>query len=175
MSTKSHNPAIPEPKKYKKPSGKLQTANVGIKSILNPPKKQVADNVAEQSVASTNTPVTAEALDHAWKSYILKLQREKKSSLYSTLNSCNHRLGSDLVITIDTNNSNQEEQIDAIKPQFLGYLRQTLKNSSLALQYNRIEAAKASFTDNKSVFDELTKENQSLVKFRKMFGLDIDF
>ncbi|MFK8037084.1 MAG: hypothetical protein AB8B74_02245 [Crocinitomicaceae bacterium] len=122
-----------------------------------------------------NQTVTPDLLDHAWKSFILKLQRDKKSSLFSTLNAANHRLSSDLVITIDINNSNQEEQINAIKPEFLGYLRDRLQNSKLNLEYNRIEMTKASFTDNKSVFDGLSKENQSLVKFRKMFGLDIDF
>jgi len=122
-----------------------------------------------------NQPVSYEVLNHAWKAYTLKLQREKKSSLFSTLNSANHRLSSDLIITIDINNSNQEEQINAIKPEFLGYLRKTVKNSNLSLEYNRLDATKASFTDNKSVFDELTKENQSLIKFRKMFSLDIDF
>ncbi len=122
-----------------------------------------------------NQSVDAKALDHVWKAYTLKLQREKKSSLFSTLNSANHRLSSDLVITIDINNSNQEEQINAIKSDFLSYLRETLKNSNLSLEYNRLDAPKATFTDNKTVFKELTKENQSLEKFRKMFGLDIDF
>lgn len=153
----------------------MQSSNVGINSILNPPKQKETKNTAEESGSEMNQPVNTESLDHAWKSFILKLQREKKSSLFSTLNSANHRLGSDLVITIDINNGNQEEQINAIKPEFLGYLRQRLQNSKLALEYNRIDTPKASFTDNKSVFDELSKENQSLVKFRKMFGLDIDF
>lgn len=166
---------IPKPKKLVKPTGKLQSSNVGINSILNPPKQKEAKGATKTSSIEMNQPVDGESLDHAWKAFILKLQREKKSSLFSTLNSANHRLGSDLVITIDINNSNQEEQINAIKPEFLGYLRERLQNSKLDLEYNRIDAPKASFTDNKSVFDDLSKENQSLVKFRKMFGLDIDF
>ena len=166
---------IPQPKKLVKPSGKLQSTNVGIKSILNPPKKKVSTDQFDNSTSELNQPITSEALDYAWKAFTLKFQRDKKSSLFSTLNSANHRLGSDLVITIDINNANQEEQINAIKPEFLGYLRQKLKNSQITLEYNFLDSPKASFTDNKSIFDELTKENQSLVKFRKMFGLDIDF
>ena len=159
-----------------KPIGKLQSSNIGIKSILNPPaQKETLHHEQHEADKNMNQPVSAEALDHAWKSYTLKLQREKKSSLFSTLNSANHRLGSDLVITIDINNSNQEEQINAIKPEFLGYLRTALKNSQISLEYNRLDAPKATFTDNKTVFNELSKENQSLIKFRKMFGLDIDF
>lgn len=153
----------------------MHSSNVGINSILNPPqKKENKAQLADEKI-EINQPVTSEALDYAWRSFTLKLQRDKKSSLFSTLNSANHRLGSDLVITIDINNSNQEAQINAIKPEFLGYLRTKLKNNLIALEYSFLDAPKASFTDNKSVFDELSKENQSLVKFRKMFGLDIDF
>lgn len=32
-----------------------------------------------------------------------------------------------------------------------------------------------SIVDNKSIFEDLTKENETLSKFRKMFNLDIDF
>ena len=57
----------------------------------------------------------------------------------------------------------------------MNYLRTKLNNGVITLKYNMIEGKKASFTDNKSVFENLSKENQSLVKFRKMFNLDIDF
>ncbi|MFK8045915.1 MAG: hypothetical protein AB8B72_10505 [Crocinitomicaceae bacterium] len=151
------------------------SSNIGIKSILNPKEKKEETHESQINTISENQQVDAEALDHAWKSYCLKLQREKKSSLFSTLNSANHRLDSDLVITIDINNSNQEEQINLIKPDLLGFLRKKLNNSNIKLEYSWLDAPKASFTDSKSVFKELSNENQSLEKFRKLFGLDIDF
>ncbi|MFD1550550.1 hypothetical protein DNU06_16365 [Putridiphycobacter roseus] len=149
---------------------------MGINSILNPIKKtNNKEDVQASRQAEENQTFTTEELDHAWRSYVLKLQREKKSSLYSTLNAANHRLASDFSITIDLNNGNQVKEVDFIKPDFIGFLRKKLKNSNISLNYNMIEAKKASFTDNKSVFDDLSKENESLIKFRKMFNLDIDF
>ncbi len=118
---------------------------------------------------------TFEQLEHAWKTYALKVKREKKNNLFSTLNGASPKLASDYSITIDIKNSQQVTDLDKEKPELLGFLRHTLKNSAISLKYNVIEQTKASFVDNKAVFEKLTKENDSLNKFRKMFNLDIDF
>ncbi len=175
--TKVYSPtAVVPPKKIGKPIGEFRSANVGINSILNPVSKVNA--TAEEQVNHTkseNNSFSIEELDYAWKSFVLKLKREKKNSLFSTLNGANHRLGSDFTITIDLNNTNQVKEVDLIKPAFISFLRKKLRNTKINISYNMIEAKKASFTDNKSVFEDLSKENQSLIKFRKMFNLDIDF
>ena len=148
---------------------------MGIKSILSPPKQQSQDVNDSVAPEKQNNEFTIDQLDYAWKEYALKVKREKKNSLFSTLNGAKPKLASDYSINITVKSTIEANDIDKEKPELIGFLRQKLGNSNLTVNYSVIESQKASFVDNKSVFEDLIKENESLNKFRKMFNLDIDF
>jgi len=161
-----------------KPSGSFQSSNVGIKSILAPPKPKTihaSDQALVDSENETSEMFTVEQMEYAWKEYALKVKREKKNSLFSTLNGSNPRVASDYSITIDLKNDIEAGDIDREKPELLGFLRHKLNNKKISLKYQIMESQKTGFVDNKSVFENLCKENDSLNKFRKMFNLDIEF
>jgi hypothetical protein len=164
-----------ERKKLSKPSGKLTSANIGIKSILNPKKEISAE---DQELTSQNTKseeITFDNLARVWKEYALKVKRERMDSLYSTLINANPRLGSDLKITIDIKNSIAAREFDNNKPEFIKFLKIRLKNYAITIDYIIAESSKIEFSDNKSKFEKLVIENGSLDKFRKLFNLDIEY
>lgn len=164
-----------ERKKLAQPGLKIVTKNVGIKSILDPPKNQQTEN------ADALLPDLAENFTHAelmavWKSYALNLQREKKNNLFSTLMGSEPIVSSDYQITLDIANSSQAKDLEVEKSTLLSHLRSQLKNYKIGFNYRISEKKQAiSTADTKATFDKLAEDNPSLNKFRKLFNLDIDF
>lgn len=164
-----------ERKKVSKPTGQLQSTNIGIKSILNP-KTEVQDE-AKKEVDLANAPnekFDGDAFLRAWKEFSLKAKRDKNNSLYSTLSNANPQLGSDLIVNITIKNSIALKEYDSHKPELIKFLRARLKNYSIDIKHTVLENAKIEFNDSKSKFIKLLNENQSLEKFRKLFNLDIE-
>ncbi len=174
-TTKQSNRSLNiERKKVSKPTGQLQSTNIGIKSILNP---KTVVNTEQESIDLKNAPyekVSGDAFDHAWKEYSLKAKREKNNSLFSTLSDANPQLGSDLIINITIKNSIALKEYDNQKPELVKFLRAKLRNHSIDIKHTVLENAKMEYNDSKSKFIKLLNENQSLEKFRKLFNLDID-
>ena len=163
-----------ERKTVSKPTGKLQTTNLGINSILNPKINKVdTENIDTSNLP--HEPVNVDQLMHTWKAYSLKVKRDKKDSFYSTLTHSNPTLGSDLVIKIKIKNSIALIEYELEKPELLKYLRAKLKNYTLDIEHTVDESTKLEFSDSKSKFNKLLAENQSLEKFRKLFNLDIEY
>jgi len=157
-----------------KPTGQLQSTNIGIKSILNP---KVDTTVENEKVDLKNAPyekVSGEAFEHAWKEYALKAQRDKNNSLSSNLKNANPQLGSDLVVNITIKNSIALKEYETQKPELVKFLRAKLRNHSIDIKHTVLENAKFEHHDSKSKFIKLLDENQSLEKFRKLFNLDIE-
>jgi hypothetical protein len=164
-----------ERKKLTQPGLKIVTKNVGIKSILDPPKNAQMEN--EKALL----PDLAENFTHAelmaiWKNYAMNLQREKKTSLATTLMSSEPIVSSDFQITLEIANSSQASDLELEKSTLLGYLRSQLRNYQIGFTYKVSEKKQSmSVSDTKATFDKLAEDNPSLHKFRKLFNLDIDF
>jgi hypothetical protein len=164
---------VVERKKVSLPGLKISTNNLGINSILNPPKKQ-------SDTLEATLPDLAENFTHAelmavWNSYALDLKRERKDKLAATLTGASPILTSDYQITLEISNSAQAIDLEKEKVNLLGHLRSTLKNYQISFNYKVSTVQKFSNTDTKSTFEKLAEENPSLHKFRKLFNLDIDF
>ena len=162
-----------ERKKVSMPGLKISTNNLGINSILNPPKKQ--SDTLEAVLPDLAENFTHTELMAVWNSYALDLKREKKDKLYATLTGANPILTSDYQITLEISNSAQAIDLEKEKVNLLGHLRSSLKNYHITFNYKISAVQKFANTDTKSTFEKLAEENPSLHKFRKLFNLDIDF
>ncbi|MBI3135592.1 MAG: hypothetical protein HYZ14_13020 [Bacteroidetes bacterium] len=164
-----------ERKKIAQPGLKIVTKNVGIKSILDPPKNAQMEN------ENALLPDLAENFTHSelmavWKNYAMNLQREKKTSLATTLMSSEPIVSSDFQITLEIANSSQASDLEIEKSTLLGHLRSKLRNYQIGFNYKVSEKKQAlSTSDTKATFEKLAEDNPSLHKFRKLFNLDIDF
>lgn len=105
----------------------------------------------------------------------MQIKREKKESLYSTLTADTPQLKSDLSVLLHIKNSVEANELNKVKPELVAFLRQKLNNYSIRFEFILKETEQVEFKDSKSKFEELTKENSSLEKLRKLFNLDIEF
>ncbi|WP_027420195.1 hypothetical protein [Crocinitomix catalasitica] len=177
LNTKAANPIKTklqaERKQVSRPTGKLTTTNLGINSTLNP-KVNTEDQAIQDQLSQQKEPFTFEDLERVWKNYCLKIKRERKDSLYSTLTSSPMTMSSDYVINLDISNTVQGAELERDKIDILGFIRKELKNGSVTLTYKQIEQERMQVFDTKANFDKLANENPSLDKFRKLFNLDIE-
>lgn len=157
------------------PSGKLVTANLGIKETLNPTRKKSVSAQETSILPDIAEPFTFEELEYVWKEYSLSVKRERKDNLYSTLVTSQKTMTSDYKISLELVNLVQANDLDREKAAILDFLRKKLNNYSITLNYTITEVKKAQVLDNKGVFDKLAEDNTSLNKFRKLFNLDIEF
>ncbi len=164
---------VPQRKEVVVPTGKLATTNIGINDLLNP-IRQASEVESDEMTPSLAENFTFEALERVWKSYALEVKKNKKDSLYSTLQS-RMTLTSDLQIHLELVNSVQAVEIEKEKSELLGFIRSQLRNYSIGLQYKIVEAPKTQALDSRGIYEKLSEENTSLDKFRKLFNLDIEF
>ena len=162
----------PERKVVTQPSGKLLSANIGIKSTLNPPKKKGLDD--EEDLPESHEAYTEEDLKKFWNNYAYELKSANRDSLFTTLTRSEMTVNSDHLITLKIKN-HQASELESEKLKLLRFLRFNLKNTRINLEYQIEKAEVKSVLDSKSTFEKLAEENGSLHKFRKMFNLDIEF
>jgi DNA polymerase-3 subunit gamma/tau len=142
---------------------------------MNPPKKEEKQ---EDNYNSDNQPkenFTNEQFLRVWKEFTLKVKREKKDSLFSTLVNGEPKFDSNLNIKITVSSNVAAKEVDAIKPEMLKFIRSKLNNFDINLTYNIIKSEKTEFQDSKTKFKKLSSENPSLEKLRKLFNLDIEY
>tara|TARA_B100000809_G_scaffold247957_1_gene277545 strand:+ start:578 stop:1006 length:429 start_codon:yes stop_codon:yes gene_type:complete len=142
---------------------------------MNPEVKKTEEDNLDDNKNLPSEDILPDNLAHVWKQYALKVKREKQDSLFSIINGAIPKLDSNLVITIEINNTIAAKEFDNCKPEFITFLRSKLKNYKINIEYFITESTKIEFSDNKSKFEKLVKENGSLDKFRKLFNLDVEF
>lgn len=118
---------------------------------------------------------TNEQFLRVWKEFTLKVKREKKDSLFSTLVNGSPKFDSELNINITVSSSVAAKEVDTIKPELLKFIRAKLNNYQINLKYQITKSAKTEFQDSKTKFKKLSEENPSLEKLRKLFNLDIEY
>ncbi len=155
------------------PTGQLSTTNIGIKDTLNPVQKK-PNSHSDEHHHDLAEPFTFGALEHVWKAYCLEVKRNKKDSLYSTLQS-KMTMSSDYQIQLELLNSVQASEIEKEKAELLGFVRKQLRNYTIGLNYTIVEAPKTLTLDSRGTYEKLAEENSTLNKFRKLFNLDIEF
>lgn len=164
----------PVQKKYTRPTGKLNTANSGIKSILHP---VVEESGEETSIGQPKVKenFSFEDLERTWKEYAYAVKREERDLFYSILINSKLHLSSDYKITVEIVNTVQSTELEREKSELVAFLRSRLKNDFITFDMKMTKSEKVAVLDSKSTFDKLAEENQALNKFRKLFNLDIEY
>jgi len=142
---------------------------------MNPQKKEEKQEINHNPNNQPKENFTNEQFLRVWKEFTLKVKREKKDSLFSTLVNGEPKFDSNLNIKITVSSSVAAKEVDAIKPEMLKFIRTKLNNFDINLTYDIIKSAKTEFQDSKTKFKKMSSENPSLEKLRKLFNLDIEY
>lgn len=115
---------------------------------------------------------TQEQLEEAWKEFAGK--HSGQVHLYHTLSS-KPVLLENYKVKITVENSVQNDQIRLLKPEIIGFLTRTLKNSLIDVKIEMMDET----PENKLLTDDqklqaMMKKNPSLLKMRNLFNLDFN-
>jgi hypothetical protein len=145
-----------------------------IKSALEgkSPDNQLSAKEQHQvySKEDENEEFSIEQLKVKWEAFRSRL--DDRPNLQSTLSNL-PELKENYQLVLEIENTVQEDLINQIKPELVSWLRVELKNSFIQLITLITEKVKSRiiYTDAEK-YDELVKENPSLVLLRKKFNLD---
>lgn len=83
------------------------------------------------------------------------------------------KLENDCLVVVEVNNSVEEDKIKYLKPEIIGYLRRTLKNSKIDVEIalNKSNAEKKVLTDEQKL-KAMIEKNPALLLFKNKFYLD---
>lgn len=116
------------------------------------------------------------SLESAWGNFADGLKKKNKINLSSTLMTRKPMQEDNTNISFNVLNQVQEDEIDSIKTDLLGYLRGALKNPALQLKIvvDKNETERKPYTGEEK-FQRLSEKNPALNKLRQQFNLEIDF
>lgn len=120
-------------------------------------------------------PFTKENLEAVWNDYLKKLKAEEKSPEQSVLNQP-YELKEDFQIELKLANTIQEDILDRFRTEFVQYLRNSLKNSSIKLSTSIVqEETKQRLYTSQDKFNYMVKVNPKLLDLKQRLGLDYDY
>ncbi len=113
---------------------------------------------------------STEDLKEKWESFLTRL--DDRPNLQSTLSRI-PEIKDDFKLSLEIENTVQDDLINIIKPELVSYLRKELRNSKIQLVTEITEKAKGIiiYTDEEK-YEELVKKNPSLALLRKKLNLD---
>ena len=121
-------------------------------------------------------PVTGEAVEKAWETFIMTVESEGQFNLHTTLKATTMGF-EDSTITLNVLNQLQTEQIREIQLRLNQYFADQLQNDTLKLVIEMAElesaAASAEFMNDRERYDEMVKKNPKLDELRKRLDLDL--
>lgn len=121
-------------------------------------------------------PVTGEAVEKAWETFIMTVESEGQFNLHTTLKATT--MGFDnSTITLTVLNRLQTEQIQEVQLRLNQHFADQLENDTLKLvvEMAELESATASseFMNDRERYDEMVKKNPKLDELRKRLDLDL--
>lgn len=122
------------------------------------------------------TAFTEEQLKSLWEEYIKKLKSEKRSSLASTLASCEPQIGEGFALNLMFGNIVQEQEFLNEQTNLLGFLRPKLNNWGIHIKTEvKVDEKKKRYYTNSERFERLVELNPKLDVLRTRLGLNPDF
>lgn len=125
---------------------------------------------------SWNEVITQEALAETWRKYSMNYQNTNPR-LYSILDNHKPALVGEKQLKILLRNKTQENELLKEKSVITGYLKRSLRNAHLSLEFevstSEIEGPKKAFTVADK-FKLMVEKNPALMQFKKEFGLDLE-
>lgn len=124
---------------------------------------------------ATDRPVTPEAIRKAWHTFTQK--REKEGAGMNELVMLKREInitGTTIEVTLD--NLMLASLLDELKPELLGYLRQTLQNRQIQVIHRLAtdDVTRPPYTSQEK-FNALAERNPALLELQKVLGLEVDF
>ena len=135
-------------------------------------EKVVAPEAYAKEVKSIDEPFTQDQLNEIWPSFAQRY--EEQVHLYNTLTN-KPELQDNCLVSIKVENSVQQDQIRQLKPEIIGYLRRSLKNSKIDVHVDLIKAQnedKLLTSDQK--MQAMIKKNPALLLMKNKFNLDFN-
>lgn len=142
----------------------------GQNQMLNEPSQNAAYNEV-----TGNTPFTEEQLGVVWKKYVESIDSPQ---LKAALLTRKPQLGDNWQVGYALDNRTQEERISfEVKPRLLGYIRRSLRNAEIEIDFTIAEGTenvlKRPYSDTDK-WQAMVDNNPALAVFKKKFGLDFD-
>ncbi len=122
------------------------------------------------SASDETNEFSTEDLKEKWELFLTRL--DDRPNLQSTLSRI-PEIKDDFKLSLEIENTVQDDLINIIKPELVSYLRKELRNSKIQLVSEITEKAKGIiiYTDEEK-YEELVKKNPSLALLRKKLNLD---
>jgi len=158
--------------------GKDTQLGVSLKSLINNQNKNTNETqktVISQPIENNNQRkevFTLELLRSKWKAYADSLAKESPR-ISATLNTCIPNITTDFLVEVKVENAIQEESINKVKPELLGFLKKHLQNEEIDLKIiiEEKKTEKRIYTDGDK-FNFLNSKNPKLSSLKQQFNLD---
>lgn len=158
------------------PTGQLNTSNLSIKKILEPPK-EITENGVLLNKEVPFEKFNFDQVKMVWRRYAHEMKAKGMETFYNAMIKRDPKIKDDVYFTMDVDN---QVQIDYITPHvndLIGFLRRELKNFNITLDFilSTDQESQIKFLTGKDRFESMAKKNLNLHTFKKIFNLDIEF
>jgi len=122
------------------------------------------------------TPFSIEDLNKQWEEFREQSKKQEKDREVNVLGQPYELDESNWNISVTLSNPVQQDILEQVKPDLIGFLRSTLKNNKLTLEWKmgKIDQTKKLYTSREK-FDHLAKHYPLLEDLKEKLGLDPDY
>lgn len=122
------------------------------------------------SKADEAEPFTEEQLKEKWNAFLPRL--DSQPSLKAALKSL-PKIQEDFTLVLEIDNRIQDENLAVVKPEFVSYLRQELKNSRINLKtiITEVKRDKVIYSDIEK-YQAMASKNPNLALLKRTLNLD---
>lgn len=158
---------------YKGPTGRSAPS---LKSMGASTSEEDNSDSEPEPARLLNEPVTAEKLIVTWQNYISQVDNKKNISLYTALSASLPQLSENNAITHVVENQILLEAINEVRSEFLGFLKETLRNSylTLSIKIQPKEETKVKAWTPQEKYSRMMEINPVLNELRIAFDADVE-
>lgn len=143
--------------------------------MMNPETKEET-----QQISIDNQPFERYDLDDVkmmWRRFAFKINEEGKTTFYSALTRRDPILREDDTYVLEVDNQAQLDYIKPLMPDFVGYLRENIKNYGIKvlLELTKNPEDDIEHLSSKDRFKKLARKNPNLHTLKTMFNLEIEY
>ena len=142
----------------------------------NPTEKKAVEEeyVDVKSEEIQNNEFTEKELVDKWHEFSNKIGDRPR--IFNTLTSKDPKLEENNIVSFVIDNNLQEDKINEIRNELIGYLKKELKNSNIDLKLNitDIEVENNKLYTSEDKFNHMLSKNEDLEKLKKEFNLDLE-
>lgn len=166
----------PEPKVLTAPTGKLQSANLSIKKMLQPEE----GNLETSGVNQKDLPRESFSYDDIkmhWRRFANEMKSQGKETYYNAMIKRDPKVRDDVHLTLEVDNQVQVDYINAEIERLITYLRNALSNFDITLkvEITTNQEQEVKFLTGKEKFAVLSRKYPNLHSLKNTFNLDVDY